>query len=286
MTAKKEKAEQTPEEKKKARRKMWIIIISAVLVFLLLEWLFIGYRFNFGPFKSLGDIRMGKLPGNAENYSVKNLSEIPDSPLSGKDVLFLGSSVSYGSASLREGIPEYFGVRLGCKVTKEAVSGTTLVDDQNSSYVSRLLKNVNKNTSYSLVVVQLSTNDASKNKPLGEISKGTSLSDFDTHTVTGAIEYIIAYCRETWDCPVVFYTGCRYDSDAYAAMVERLMALQDKWGIGVLDLWHDDTFNAISDEERALYMNDSIHPTKAGYRDWWCPEMERQLLSYLNEVSR
>ena len=283
MAAKKAKAEQTPEEKKKARRKMWIIIGSAVLVFLLLEWLFIGYRFSFGPFKGLGDIRMSKLPGNAETYSVKSLSEIPDSPLKGKNVLFLGSSVTYGAASLREGIPEYFGVRLGCNVTKEAVSGTTLVDDSGSSYVSRLLKNVDKNTPYSLVVVQLSTNDATQKKPLGEIATGTDKSAFDTHTVTGAIEYIISYCKETWDCPVVFYTGSHYESEPYAAMVERLMELQDKWGIGVLDLWHDDTFNTLSDTDRALYMNDNIHPTKAGYRDWWCPEMERQLLVYLNK---
>lgn len=28
-------------------------------------------------------------------------------------------------------------------------------------------------------------------------------------------------------------------------------------------------------------MNDGIHPTKAGYRDWWGPEQERQLLEYL-----
>lgn len=264
------------------KKKKTMIIILAILVFLLLEWLFIGYRFSYGPFKGLGDIRMAKLPGNAESYGMDSLGETENSPLKGKKVLFLGSSVTYGAASLREGIPEYFAVRLGCEITKEAVSGTTLTDDSNSSYVHRLLTKVDPATDYALVVVQLSTNDASKNKPLGEISDGSALADFDTHTVTGAIEYIIAYCRETWNCPVVFYTGSRYDSEAYAAMVERLTELRDKWGIGVLDLWHDDGFNALPEAERALYMNDDIHPTKAGYREWWCPEMERQLLDYLN----
>ena len=259
---------------------MWIII--GVAVFLLLQWLFIGYRFSFGPFRTLGDIRMSKLPGNAEAYSMKTVEPMTDSPLEGKNVLFLGSSVTYGAASLQEGIPEYFAVRFGCSVTKEAVSGTTLTDDSNSSYVHRLLTKVDPATPYSLVVVQLSTNDASKNKPLGEISDGFERSDFDTHTVTGAIESIIACVRETWGCPVVFYTGSRYDSDAYAAMAERLIALQEKWGIGVLDLWHDDVFNSISDADRALYMYDNIHPTKAGYREWWCPELEKQLLTYLD----
>ena len=134
---------------------------------------------------------------------------------------------------------------------------------------------------YSLAVCQLSTNDATKKLPLGEIGQGTDKDAFDTSTVTGAMEYIIAYARETWDCPVVFYTNARYDSTEYAAMVQRLKELQDKWGIGVLDLWTSEEFNAISDADRALYMNDSIHPTKAGYREWWCPEMEQQLLDYL-----
>ena len=266
------------------KKKKTMIIILAVLVFLLLEWLFIGYRFSFGPFKSLGDIRMAKLPGNAESYGMDSLSEMENSPFTGKKVLFLGSSVTYGAASLREGIPEYFSARLGCEITKEAVSGTTLTDDKTNSYVHRLLTKVDPAEDYALVVVQLSTNDASKNKPLGEIADGFSLSEFDTHTVTGAMEYIIAYSQETWNCPVVFYTGSRYDSEAYAAMVERLMELQEKWGIGVLDLWHDDAFNTLSDTDRALYMNDNIHPTKAGYREWWCPEMERQLLNYLDQV--
>ena len=180
------------------------IILGCVAVFLLLQWLFIGYRFSFGPFKSLGDIRMAKLPGNAESYGMEWLDAIEGSPLQGKKILFLGSSVTYGAASLREGIPEYFAVRLGAEVTKEAVSGTTLTDDSNSSYVHRLLTKVDPATPYSLVVVQLSTNDASKNKPLGEISDSRNKEDFDTHTVTGAIEYIIAYSRETWGCPVVF----------------------------------------------------------------------------------
>ena len=184
-------------KKKKGKKKMWIIL-GCVAGFLLLQWLFIGYRFSFGPFKALGDIRMAKLPGNAESYGMDRLDAMEGSPLEGKKILFLGSSVTYGAASLREGIPEYFAVRLDAEVTKEAVSGTTLTDDSDSSYVHRLLTKIDPATPYSLVVVQLSTNDASKNKPLGEISNSRNKEDFNTRTVTGAIEYIIAYSRETW----------------------------------------------------------------------------------------
>ena len=270
-------------KKKKAKvLKILVIVASAMALMSLLGLLFAGYRFNYGPFERLGDLRMKNMPGNANIYRMDTLEELPESPLKSRKALFLGSSVTYGYASLREGIPEYFAARLGCSFTKEAVNGTTLTNDSDNSYLSRLLRKVDPKESYSLVVVQLSTNDASQKKPLGEIAKGTALDSFDTHTVTGAMEYIIAYARETWDCPVVFYTGSRYDSAEYEAMVGRLFELRDKWGIGELDLWTDDAFNNISDADRALYMYDPIHPMKAGYREWWCPEMETQLLDYLN----
>lgn len=67
-------------------------------------------------------------------------------------------------------------------------------------------------------------------------------------------------------------------------MVQRLKELQDKWGIGILDLWTSDEFNTVSDADRALYMKGNIHPTKAGYREWWCPEMEAQIMDYLNSI--
>jgi lysophospholipase L1-like esterase len=62
-----------------------------------------------------------------------------------------------------------------------------------------------------------------------------------------------------------------------------LLQVRDKWGIGVLDLWAPDAFNDISDELRSLYMLDPIHPSRAGYREWWGPEQERQLLAWLSD---
>lgn len=261
----------------------WKMIFICIAVFFLVQWILIGYRYSFGPFKSLGDIRMKKMEGNAETYSMKYVPVLQDNPLQGSNICFLGSSVTYGAASLREGIPEYFAARFRSSITKEAVSGTTLVDNGKNSYVQRMLNNLDPDTHYDLFVCQLSTNDASRKLTLGEISDSMELSSFDTSTITGAMEYIICYAKSVWHCPVVFYTNSRYDSETYDAMVNRLMELQKKWGIGILDLWHSNEFNSISADERRLYMYDTIHPTKAGYREWWCPEMERQLMQYLSE---
>ncbi|MCR5781742.1 MAG: SGNH/GDSL hydrolase family protein [Clostridia bacterium] len=232
---------------------------------------------GYGPFHAVRNLITASYEGNKEAYSFKNIEQI-DSVLKGKQICVLGSSVVYGYASQECSIPEYFSARFGCSFTKEAVSGTTLVDAGALSYVSRL-KKLDKNEHYDLFICQLSTNDASKEKPLGEIS---TTGNYDTATVTGAIEYIIKYARITWNCPVVFFTGSHYDSAAYDAMVKRLYEIKEKYDIGILDLWNDKTFNQIPDDLRALYMHDDIHPTKAGYRDWWGPELEKQLLAILS----
>lgn len=221
-------------------------------------------------------------PGNAEEYDFDDLTEMDNSPLSGKSICILGSSVAYGQASGKSAVGEYLSARFGAELTKEAVSGTTLVDNGDTSYVQRMLNNIDSEAHFDLFVCQLSTNDAAKKLPLGEISDSMSGEDFDTSTITGAMEYIIWYAQKTWDCPVVFFTGSHYESEEYDAMVTRIEELKDKWGIGVLNLWSDEEFNNITDADRELYMSDDIHPTKAGYKLWWGPEQEKQLLEFLN----
>ena len=65
--------------------------------------------------------------------------------------------------------------------------------------------------------------------------------------------------------------------------MELLHRVSEKWGITVIDMWNDKDFNAITEEQRALYMADSIHPTQAGYLEWWTPMMERTLYRVMEE---
>ena len=58
--------------------------------------------------------------------------------------------------------------------------------------------------------------------------------------------------KETWNCPVVFYTGTKYGSEAYQSMVTRLLELQEKWGIGVINLWDDEEMNQVSKTDYAV----------------------------------
>lgn len=223
-----------------------------------------------------------RLNGNSEMYSFDTIEKLEGNPLEGKTICVLGSSIADGYSSGHYGIGEYFQARFGCELIKETVSGTTLTNLYNNSYISRMQNNIDA-TEIDLFICQLSTNDANMNIRPGGIIESTNLDDFNQWTIIGSMEYIICYAKETWNCPVVFFTGCYYDNAIYGKMVTALYALQEKWNFGIIDLYDNDEFNDISDEMRSIYMADDIHPNKAGYRDWWGPEMEKQLLEYLDE---
>ena len=214
--------------------------------------------------------------GNGMEYGINNTEIVNDSPLEGKTGIFLGSSVTYGYGSLGVSFVDFLEKTDGLITVKEAVSGTTLADIRDNSYVARM-KTIDKNIDADFFMCQLSTNDATKNLPIGEISGSFDIDDFDTQTIAGATEYIIAYAKETWNCPVIFYTQAKYDSQPYAQMVEMLLKLRDKWDITVIDFWNNEEINSITDEEKSLYLIDHIHPSKAGYRLWWLPEIQKTL---------
>lgn len=217
------------------------------------------------------------LPGNAAKYHLDKVEPLESSPLQGKRLLFLGSSVTYGAGGMGVSMADYIGVRDKCQVVKEAVSGTTLADTSSSSYLSRLKKNVNTAQHFDAAVVQLSTNDASQGADIGEISSSKNPAEFKTQSTLGSLETIISYIQEEWNCPILVYTNPKFSSSTYGEMVSKLPALQKKWGIEILDLWNDSEANSLSLSKKVLYMRDPIHPTQAGYLKLWTPKFEEKL---------
>ena len=206
---------------------------------------------------------------------LKNNKEI--NPLTGKKVLYLGSSVTFGSSSLGESFVENISKRNNCEHIKEAVSGTTLVDITPDSYISRL-KRIEKKTNIDLFVCQLSTNDAAQNIELGSIVD----TNYQTMTICGAIQFIVSYVKVTFGCPIMFYTGSYFENDRYSEMVDALHEISKKMDFEVIDLYNDIQFNDISKEDYQLYMADPIHPTAAGY-NWWTPFIEARMIEFLSK---
>ena len=177
--------------------------------------------------------------------------------LKNKTVLFLGSSVTYGSASGGISFVDILGEKYGINSIKEAVSGTTLVDINEKSYVSRL-KSISLDQKIDLFVCQLSTNDAKKKLDIIEIKK--------------AICFILDYVKETFCCPIVFYTGTYFESDEYSKMIELLYEIKESYDFYILDLYHDKDMLSVNKEDYAKYMKDQVHPTLLGYTEWWTPK--------------
>ena len=177
--------------------------------------------------------------------------------LTNKTILFLGSSVTYGSASGGISFADLMAERCGIRMIKEALSGTTLADVDSDSYVSRL-KLVDRRHKPDLVIVQLSTNDSGRGIPLEQTED--------------AIRWITSYVKDTWHCPIAFYTGTYFDRPTYAQTVNRLLEIKDECGFLVIDLWNDPTLRAVSDADYKRYMADPVHPTLYGYKDWWTPK--------------
>ncbi len=177
--------------------------------------------------------------------------------LQNKTILFLGSSVTYGSAAGGVSFADVMAERCGINMIKEAVSGTTLADINKSSYVSRL-KKLDNNLKVDLFICQLSTNDAALNLPAEQTE--------------AAIRFIIEYAQKCFHCPVVFYTGTCFESQAYGQLVKLLISLQNEYDFHILNLWDDPEMLSVSRDDYRKYMADPIHPTIYGYREWWVPK--------------
>lgn len=190
---------------------------------------------------------------------------------------FLGSSVTYGHANNGSSFVNEIQNLLQCVCVKEAVSGTTLANNGSNSYVARMLSNWDKNAKVDTLIVQLSTNDVSQNIARGTISDTKNPEDIDNTTTLGAIEYIIAYAKKTWNCEVVFYTNPKYSNAQYESLVKDLYQIQKKWGIGIVDFYYYKDMDPLSDETLASYMADAIHPNAMGYR--WMGEVFAEYLS-------
>lgn len=222
-----------------------------------------------------------------ENFQIKTSScegykRLISHPLARTRIFYLGSSITYGSASNGVAFGDIIHNVTGNPYSKEAVSGTTLVDNGASSYVQRL-KNGKLNFAEKpdFLVVQLSTNDFSQNKPLGTVQSGTASSGFDTSTVSGAIQYIIAYAKE--QCPtvkVVFYVGAVRNSWGNKTAYENYVngdftTICEKWDVEPLDILHT------SYKSYPFFWSDDIHPTIEGYSAGWTPLFMNYFLNHI-----
>ena len=250
------------------------------------------------------------ITANDAQFDVSNVEEIEGSVLKNKKIYWLGSSVTYGASSSGQSMADFISKRSGCISVKEAVSGTTLLNDGltddtgKKSYVNRLKTTTLFDTKEEVdaFVCQISTNDCTSARlsKRGEITADDKreLEDFNVATTLGAVEYIISYVVDTWGCPVYFYSGSYFGDGSnkyqrqnsnpkgsdYSALINQVKQIAEKRNkfkfvdVKIIDMYNDEEFNELASEKYYSWaMNDPIHPKKAGYLQWRTPYIQHFL---------
>ena len=219
--------------------------------------------------------------GNTNEFSPDRVEYDPTSPLSGKKIAFLGSSVTYGFAAHGVSFVDYLQVRDGVITTKSAVSGTTLAGNAPDGYLARLQRDFDPTANYDLFVCQLSTNDNQHGKKLGQVTESDQRDQFDQETTLGAIETICATIQKRFHCPLVFYTCLQDDPNHdYQTLINELRNLTSKWDFGIIDLFDNHGLrSSLAAHPNAMF--DDVHPTQEGYLKVWLPFFEQQLPKFI-----
>ena len=247
------------------------------------------------------------IDGNAGQYdpaTSKNLVALnkDSARLKNRNLLFLGSSITYGSASGGISFADYVGVRNGAIVKKNAQSSTNMAkpsgSTNDSSYVSRLARVDAAGFVPDVFVCQLSLNDSVNGIEIGTLPT-VDFSDLtddslrilynNATTVAGAIAYIDAFARYYWpDCQVVFFTVRNNGyNNQYANMRDKLFEAQGKYNnFKIIDMWSRADLTNVTGSLSLfrLYMADNNHPKKAGYLYQWTPIFESSLIAWMPEM--
>ena len=177
-------------------------------------------------------------------------------------VFFLGSSITYGYAAGGYSFVDYVNEHSDYEVVKEAVSGTTLSNCLPDSYYERLLKRGTEGAD--VLLVQLSTNDASKGVALGGVDS------IDPKTSCGAINRIIDFGIDN-GCRVGFYATPVLGDDSFFAPIEGAMEMiSAQRGVPFLDLNKDEKLKNLCGKPG--YYADDIHPSKRGHIELFGPK--------------
>lgn len=185
-------------------------------------------------------------------------------------VYFLGSSITHGYAADGYSFADYVKEHSGYDVVKEAVSGTTLATCFPGSYFERLMERGAEGAD--ILLVQLSTNDASKGAPLGDPASS------DPGTSCGAINRIIDFGLAN-GCKVAFYATPVLGEGSFFSRIEQAMGeISSRRSVAFLNMNRDEGLKAIC--RRPGYYADDIHPSKRGHIELFGPKF----LSFIEDL--
>ena len=114
--------------------------------------------------------KTGYFKGNSVRYDVSRIPFKKTSPLKRKDGCLPGIFRDEGICGPQQCVRGVHSEKKDSCICIKAVNGTTLIDNCEDSYIERMRDNLDPERQVDLFICQLSTNDATRNSPLGEIS--------------------------------------------------------------------------------------------------------------------
>ncbi|MBQ6488892.1 MAG: SGNH/GDSL hydrolase family protein [Solobacterium sp.] len=215
-------------------------------------------------------------PGNDPKYDPQTLQQ-RQTALSGKQILWLGSSFSAGTGSGGTALTDYLKQINDAEIINESLAHSYLSSVTQNSAVKRFRSSLALVSHADYLVIEVSPIDAEMTH--GAVSDSMDRFTFNIKTTTGALEYLIAYARELWDPVIILFTLPYCSDPAYEQLLSRIHQVSDKWNVHLIDMYNDRELENPDPVKRSLYMSDISHPTKAGLRDWIVPYMQEKLLN-------
>jgi hypothetical protein len=203
--------------------------------------------------------------GNGKSYLPKRRP----SPLKGKRILFLGSSIFSGEESRGISLPDYLDKTTGSSSKTLLLQGGDLFAERNDSYL-RAIQHCSSHETYDALIVAFTGWDYLASLPfLPGKGKRKSLKE--------VLEILVEKAAELYACPVYFLSWPFPENEAYLQQVLFLRAWAKDASVSLIDGFLGES-QALTKEKRSLYFAPYFHATLAGYRDFYLPKIEQALL--------
>lgn len=220
--------------------------------------------------------------GNSSDYDVSSLTLNDDSVMKDDTIVFVGSDFTLGLKADNQSFIDYLRAVEGLNAATFTEENIGLTSKKDVSFISLVESIPKEHASPKAIFCEIPYYDAKHGTKLGEISDSYMLSDFDTETAIGAMEYIMCYAKMNWSCPVFFYTSADYNSSKkYEKLVSAARRVSDKWNMPMLDFTSNDKIASLEKSDKSLYFVDSRNMTKAGYNEIVAPEFENFIMKNL-----
>lgn len=209
--------------------------------------------------------------------------------LSGRQILSFGDSIMYGMGNSGSGISDMVGEKYGMTVHDFAASGAAFGVDQGRGHIPDQIKAAAKNgLKPDVILINGGTNDIEHVKR-GNITDGKDVGKIDERTFAGGFEYSASLLQKYWKGVPVIYIRA-HDMDRVKDELEQdygelALAVAEKWGLDVVDIYRDTDFcteyGFIRDDytvyKTKLGKSDGVHPTALGYAKYYVPRVSAKI---------